>query len=55
MDSTGEMIERLNQSSAGSSAEAVRLRYRPKFTLSEGAFRKILYVAGISVLDKFLS
>ena len=51
MDSAGEMIQPLNQTNASSHAEAMRLlRDRPKFTLSEGAFRKILYLAGISVL-----
>ncbi len=50
MDSAGEMIQPLNQTNASSQAGAMRLRYRPKFTLSEGAFRKILYLAGISVL-----
>ena len=31
-------------------AEAARTQYRPGFTLSEAAFRKILYLAGVSVL-----
>jgi phosphate transport system permease protein len=37
-------------SQANAKAETVRMQYRPGFTLSEAAFRKILYLAGISVL-----
>ena len=44
LESAGQMIEPLER------AQVESVRYRPGFTLSEGAFRKILYLAGISVL-----
>jgi len=44
LESAGQMIEPLER------AQAESVHHRPGFTLSEGAFRKILYLAGISVL-----
>jgi phosphate transport system permease protein len=56
IESTEEMIQpiggRAGQTpgQAGTKAESARTHYRLGFALSEAAFRKILYLAGISVL-----
>jgi phosphate transport system permease protein len=53
IESAGQMIQPLEQgtaSQANAKAETTSMQYRPGFTLSEAAFRKILYLAGISVL-----
>jgi len=60
IESTGPMGQPIESGTARTPAqpeirvitrtETVRTHYRPGFTLSEAAFRKILYLAGISVL-----
>ena len=50
LESTGQMIQPMNRADQETQAQAARLRYRAGLTLSEPAFRKILYLAGVSVL-----
>jgi phosphate transport system permease protein len=60
IESTGQMVKPIESDTTGVPAQArtiVRVKgetghihYRPGFTLSEAAFRKILYLAGITVL-----
>jgi phosphate transport system permease protein len=49
MNSTRQTEDSAN-TKVGTKTEAARTHYRPGFTLSEAAFRKILHLAGISVL-----